>query len=195
VGLLLAACTQQRTAYVTFGDLEGATKAPLGLRCRDSTGKMLVWRGLSGVTDRVSLVIDFVKLGGVPSCRTSELVTWCTDHDCAPLASGRTCLSLETGVRLGDDGNEVALALIKNLPGTILSKDAPSEPVLVRAVETAQTCDEVATTFDTTQLTGCALSCPVELDQVQGDVLLDLPALSEFCESTVDACATGLFQH
>jgi hypothetical protein len=84
--------------------------------------------------------------------------------------------------------------LRSNLTGQLVTSDAPDEPVIIRVVATAQHCSDIPldTKFDITQLVGCVYSCPLQLDFVQGDVLLDLPALTNQCEEAVVACASTL---
>jgi hypothetical protein len=67
--------------------------------------------------------------------------------------------------------------------------------VMLRVVATTETCDAVEPaagtlpSFVSSQLVGCAYSCPVVLASVQGTLALGLPALSDQCETVVDACA------
>src|SRR5262249_59177232 len=95
----------------------------------------------------------------------------------------------------GDDAVKAMGAVLADFDGETVSPNAPQQPVMIRAVATAQTCAELAggAPYDTAQLMGCALSCPVQLGDISGDVLLDLPTLSDQCEAGVDACATGMF--
>jgi hypothetical protein len=137
--------------------------------------------------------------GGVPSCRPADISRWCQDHDCHVISDDanapRVCY--DTSQALGSTGDSVhAMAdLLAGLEGKLVTADAPHEPLIVRVVASAQSCAELAggTSYVVDELVGCALSCPVQLDAISGDVLLDLPTLSDVCEAGVDACALGTF--
>ncbi len=141
------------------------------------------------------MLIDFIDLRGLPTCRPSDIARWCTDHTCAPItddpAHDRVCFDFDQ--QLGTSDAVKAMGdVLAELDGRLITDDGPSQPVIVRAVATAQRCSDLAAPtagYDTTLLVGCAMSCPVQLQSVSGDVLLDLPTLSDMCEASVVACA------
>jgi hypothetical protein len=197
--LLLASCKDVATVHLTFG----AQRTPLAFRCRDASQRILPVRAVDkNRVFRVAILVDFVRLGGVPGCRPSDIAQWCIGHGCTPItddpAHARVCFDYERQLGTlasGDDALKAMGDALADVDGRMISDDAPHEPVLVRAVATAQPCSDFTgaeAVYDTTQLVGCAMSCPVQLDSVGGDVSLELPTLSDKCEDGVDACATGM---
>ena len=147
-----------------------------------------------------SLVTDFVKLGGVPGCRTGQLVTWCGTHTCAPLPMTRVCTEVGLPTRVGAMSRKELRAQIlermRTLKGTILSKDAPDEFVMLRMLATAQPCSEVMVPasgvlpeYDRSKLVGCAYTCPTLFDRVEQDVYIGFDTLENECEHGVRTCA------
>jgi hypothetical protein len=175
-----------------------------------------------------SMVIDFIELQGLPGCRGEEIVAWCEEHECKPMFGRRWCqpVHLEAldfrGVTPGDLLN--LLAFVRDVinahtediydqlrMGDLFSRNAPDEPVIVRAVATLESCDDVmrpnATNdgynpFNLSQgptacepaapapeLIGCAYSCPVLLDQVTTAVTLSIDSATARCEPVVRVCA------
>lgn len=201
--LLLASCKETDTVHLTFGlgpaNATAASATPVAFRCKDSTGKLLPSRGVSGRNFHAALLIDFIELDGVPGCRPTEIARWCANHNCKVITDDpnatRVCFEETLQLGAGDDAVKAMGQFLSDFEGHMVSSDAPHQPLIVRAVATAQTCDEVPgdTAFDVAQLMGCALSCPVQLGDISGDVLLELPTLSDQCEAGVDACATGMF--
>lgn len=200
----LSACTQTRSVSMTFGaDGEGLD----GFLCKDPSGKFLLDRlqQPDGGTSPTSLVVDFVRLGGVPGCRTGQLMKWCSTHDCVPMKTTRSC------VQVGFPANpemlpretlrKLVLAALKIMGTTDVIADAPDEFVLVRVVGTAQGCDALLPdasgelpAFDKEQLVGCAYSCPVLFDKVEQDVYLGFETLTAQCEQGVRICSDGKLQ-
>jgi hypothetical protein len=197
--LLLAGCKETNTIHLAFGAAAAAStvRTPVGFRCKDDAGKFLPTRAVgAGRMFHVSVLIDFVDLGGgLPTCRPSDIARWCTDHACTPITDDpvhdRVCFDFDQ--QLGATDAVKAMGdVLDQLDGRPVTDDAPQQPVIIRAVATAQHCSDFTaptTGFDTTQLVGCAMSCPVQLASVSGDVLLDLPTLSDMCEASVVACA------
>lgn len=169
-------------------------RVPLGFRCKDAAGKPLVQRALTtpGRTLKVSVIVDFIGLDGFPTCRLSDIVNFCTDHECRPITDPplRTCKELTKQLAVGEDAQGALYDLLKGLAGTILTDNAPDQTVILRVAASAQPCDEIlAAGFTAADLVGCVFSCPLQLDLVSGDVLLDLPAFNDTCEPQVQACA------
>ncbi len=197
--LLLAfcACVDTRSVSLTFGE---AGEGLDGFMCKDAMGKQLLDRRAPEA--KASLIVDFVRLGGVPGCRVSQLISWCAAHDCKPIPGGRSCLpdiELPTGVS-ATPREELRGRLreaISRLSGAGVTPDAPDEFVLVRVVGTLQSCAEVEGSGDVlpalepSKLLGCAYSCPVLLDRVDQDVYLGFDTLVGACEQGVRTCAAG----
>lgn len=190
---VLAACKEQKTVVIGFG---GGTRTPVAFRCKDDQGRFIITRAVRDRTLRFSLLIDFVELSGVPSCRVGDIAEFCASGGCTPLAvPERVCVPLERAISSTENAVQTMGDILRELDGPLITDDAPHQPVIIRAVATAQTCDEVAgvTAVDPAKLIGCAVSCPVQLGGVSGEVLLDLPTLSDTCATGVVACATGAF--
>lgn len=196
--LLLAACVETRSVAITFGsEGEGLD----GFMCRDSSRTLLLSR--LPPDGRASLVVDFVRLGGVPGCRTGKLVKWCATHECTPIQSTRSCLDV-TLPAPGAPREELRASLLAALRASGARQalaDAPDEFVLVRVVGTTQACDTLLPAgnaalpaFDQSRLVGCAYSCPVLFDKVEEDVYLGFETLTADCEQGVRTCSDGQLQ-
>lgn len=201
LGLVLAAgCTPTRTVSVTFGtDGEGLD----GFLCKDASGKFLLERlqEADGGTATASLVVDFIHLGGVPGCRTGQLIKWCESHDCSPLRTTRSCVTVPLPSRTDgltrDALRTAVLNAMKQADAAEVIADAPDEFVLARVVGTTQPCADIAPVapaelpaFESADLLGCAYSCPVLFDKVEQDVYLGFETVTG-CEQGVRICADG----
>ncbi len=195
---VLAGCVETRSVAVTFGaEGEGLD----GFLCKDrSTDAGVPLLERLPTDGRASLVVDFIRLGGVPGCRTGQLVKWCATHRCEAIESTRSCIEV-TLPRPGGDREEFRKKLLDALraagPRQALA-DAPDEFVLVRVVGTTQACDSVLPAgrdglplFDKSMLVGCAYSCPVLLEKVEQDVYLGFETFDAFCEKGVSTCSDG----
>jgi hypothetical protein len=190
-----AACVENRSVSLTFGtDGEGLD----GFMCKDPAETLLLSR--LPPSGQASLVVDFVTLGGVPGCRTGQLVKWCASHDCSAIRSTRSCVSVKLpGPVLPRPAQRAALLEALRASGAFQAlADAPDAFVLVRVVGTTQSCAAVLPTgdgplpaFDKAALVGCAYSCPVLFDKVEQDVYLGFETLTEDCEQGVRICADG----
>jgi hypothetical protein len=189
---------QTRSVSLTFGsDGEGLD----GFMCKDGAGAFLLSR--LPPDGHASLVVDFVRLGGVPGCRTGQLIKWCATHDCVPIQTTRSCIEV-TLPAPGAPREELRaslLAAMRASRGWEALADAPDEFVLVRVVGTAQGCDSLLPTggnplpaFDKSQLVGCAYSCPVLFDKVEQDVYLGFETLVAECDQGVRICSDGQLQ-
>jgi hypothetical protein len=192
----LVGCVQTHSVSLTFGsDGEGLD----GFMCKDPTGAMLLSRLPSD--GQASLVIDFVRLGGVAGCRTGQLVEWCSTHSCAPIASTRSCVELKLpSPAAGVPREELRAQLLAAMraPGAKEAlADAPDEFVLVRVVGTTERCADVLPAanasllpaFDKAKLVGCAYSCPVYFDRTEQPVYLGFETLTAQCEQGVRICS------
>ena len=207
LALTIAACSVQHDVPI---DIVGLDRGhPEGFSCRAPSamggGPLLTQVvapdlamcsmscGTSGACRTSAYVFDFVEVSGVPSCRGSALVDWCSalsrchvtarrcfDVDACVSGSGTsTAASVEAGLRAAADG--------------VILDPAPDGVVLVRVVGSAQSCAEIASAgVARREVFGCAYSCPAQLDAVQGSVQLDLDALDDECGALVYACATFL---
>jgi hypothetical protein len=200
LNLVLLTCVQVREVHITFGEQgEGLD----GFLCRDTAGTPIVTRleDGSGLVGQTALVVDFIRLGGLPGCRSGQVVRWCVDHPCAPIAEHRACIEVQFPQVGGLSRSQLRQAIqdsLRQMNGTLLSGDAPNEFVLVRVVGTAQACGEVERRgdgtlppFDEDKLVGCAYSCPVLLDSLEGDLFLGFETLTDVCEQGVRVCAAG----
>jgi hypothetical protein len=198
----LPACQVEHTVQLQLGD--DPARISQGMLCR-ADGDLLFERGhdlVSGAVE-LSLVIDVVALGDVlPGCLPEELRGVCRDAASCPIAA-RSCQRLRvagpTGRRLAElsDGERVAFvaalaAELRALPP--LFRDAPDGPVVVRAVATTEPCEQLrdpaaTSAFVPTSLMGCAYSCPVLLDELDGALRLGFSTSEPACEPQVRGCA------
>lgn len=203
--LLVFACVDHRSVGLTFGDDgEGLD----GFLCKDSSNAYVLDRlepdggFVDGGLEPASLVTDFLRLGGVPSCRASQLVEWCSTHTCAPIDSTRVCtpISLPSGVtgRPRDAlRGDVKAALGQSLSGQQVTAQAPSEFVMLRVIATKQPCDQIMPNasgtlpdYDKTQLVGCAYSCVTNFNEVDQDVYLGFDSIGGgMCEQGLRTCS------
>jgi hypothetical protein len=194
--LAVAACSQTNNVTLTFGDMgEGLD----GFLCVDDGGVPVLDDRLghdAGVAS-ASMVIDFLDLGGVPSCRVSELVAWCATHDCHIVPGARVCLAIELptgidGLTRAQQRTKVQTALA-SLKGDQVTPNAPSDFVMVRAIATSQPCDALTGVdlpeFDPARLLGCAYSCPVLFNSVDDAVYLGFDTLTADCEQGLRICS------
>ncbi|MCA3012643.1 MAG: hypothetical protein INH41_09625 [Myxococcaceae bacterium] len=201
----LAACTVQRQVSLTFGaEGEGLD----GFMCRDPQGQLLLDRARDGDggVQAAALVFDFVRLGGVPGCRTGQLVKWCASRECRPLRQTRACVPVTLPVAAPMMKREALrgaiLEALRRAGSTGVLDDAPDEFVIVRAVGTLESCEALTPkpadvdlpAFDSGALLGCAYSCPVLLDRVEQDVYLGFETLTAQCEQGVRTCSDGQLQ-
>jgi hypothetical protein len=196
---LLASCDEVRQVRLTFGE-EG--EGLDGFLCREPDGSYLLSHAVppSGGAVPSSLVIDFVRLGGLPGCRSGQLIHWCADHDCAVIPEHRVCLPAPlpdiTGLPRPEAREQIREAL-RNLSGDTVASQAPDDFVIVRATATLQPCDELLAsggavpTMKEEELVGCAYSCPVLLNAIEDDVYLGFDTLTEQCAQGVHVCASG----
>jgi hypothetical protein len=196
--MTLSACVETRSVALTFG--EGGEGLD-GFMCRTgnaSDGGVQLLSRMAPDTP-ASLVIDFVTLGGVPGCRTGQMISWCRTHTCKPIGNKRECVSVKLP---GPNDNRLELRTALNdairKSGARVS-DTPDEFVLVRVVGTTQSCDDLEKVnengdpaeFDKSLLLGCAYSCPVLLDQIEQDVYLGFETFQDTCEQGVKTCSDG----
>lgn len=197
--VLLTGCNEVRQVRLTFGE-EG--EGLDGFLCRQDDGAYLLSRAVPAGGGPVpsSLVIDFIRLEGLPGCRSGQLIRWCADHDCSVIPEHRVCIPAPlpdiTGLPRAEAREEIREAL-RNLSGASVSTEAPDEFIIVRATATLQPCDELVPGGATLpamheeELVGCAYSCPAELNAIEGDVYLGFDTLTEQCAQGVRVCASG----
>jgi len=201
VAALLAAtsCQRRRVVKVQYGP--SPDRLSVGFGCRGADGMLLITRApvTSPGTVTVSLVIDLVDLGGnLPSCRGESLLLACPPGGpCHMLSEDRYCQPLELSASLVDPATGMVdqKAAVASVEAQLadrppITTDAPDRPLVLRAVLTAQTCDNVAVNgLLQTELTGCAYSCPFVPDTLQGSIEVGLDTLDYSCETQVDRCA------
>lgn len=199
--LVLAACQQAHTVTLQLGPSDDTlTQGFTCVQDADPT-KLLAQRGFDPSTGelRFQIVVDVISLGGaLPGCRGEELFAACKDMGTCAIVprpdDRRFCVEIVV------DAASVTAALNKNLApmlasirqqlqsGGAVTLDAPNEPVIIRAVATTETCNQIDS-FAFDALVGCAYSCPVQLDDVDGTIALSLDTLSNMCEKDVRACS------
>ena len=189
--VLLAGCAPTRTVSLTFGsEGEGLD----GFMCKDDGGRYLLER--RPADGAASLVFDFIALQGVPGCRTGQLLEWCKNHDCSPLPAARSCVPVQ--FEAPDADRETLRAQLQQAMRAVRGQeaigDAPDEFVLVRVVGTTETCEQVLSRSTkeplvTSQLLGCAYSCPVLLDRVDQAVYLGFDGFVGKCAQGVLICS------
>ena len=199
IAFLVVACSKSNDVTLLLGPDE--TTFSQGFRCLEAaTDNFLVARAVVGNELRFQIVVDVIDLGGkFPGCRGEELLQACGTDGC-PLAvsanpRGRYCqplaIPLTNDQRVIEDSIRAAL---RSKPEVL--RNAPDRPVMIRVVATTQPCAEIQQPAGDVYVNlrgdaavGCAYSCPVQLDQVQGSISVSLDALSEYCESEVRVCA------
>jgi hypothetical protein len=198
--LVFIACVQYREVGVDFGkNADGLA----GFLCRDTDGGMMLDRlGGDGGLQTASLVTEIVGIeNGQPGCRTGQLLEWCDEHECKPLAQTRICQTVQLPTGLKGVKREDALKLVRDQIRTLRDKaivdNAPDEFVILRMVATAQPCSELAANgntlpdFDPARLVGCAYSCPTLFDRAESAIYLGFETLTAQCEQGVRICASG----
>ncbi len=192
----LAGCREEvRELELVFG---AGNKASDGLACSVDDRPLLA-DALEG--DRSAcLVVDVVPTDGQPGCRLSELLAWCSGHDCEPDADLRVRIDLTQSLQdlgsspVGNLQNPGAIAnfIKQSLSGTVLFEAAPDEIAMLRATIVGLPCDEVddGPRFACHDVLACLYSCPVSLNAFEGSLVLDLDALSnDSCVRDVRSCA------
>jgi hypothetical protein len=193
--IAVAACQRTHELQVLLGP--NADTPSAGFLCKQDADptKLLLERPdvLSGKTVTFNVVVDIVSLGGhLPGCRGEEIVASCTPGTCtlAVDRADRYCKKEMFDVSLASDRPTLMHQITADLAKMPIATDAPNGPVLLRAIATSQSCDDVHTgKIDPTLAVGCAYSCPAVLDDIDGPISLSLDVLDDQCESTVRACA------
>lgn len=198
VALTASACTEKRDVHLAFAragdgyyrgfrciDLDAAQPGPLWQRAFDQENWVV----------RISLVVDLISLGGTPDCRPSQLRDWCDENGCDALLDNRACISMDVEMPPPSSFEDQLHLAIEGLSGIPLIENTPDEPVLVRVVATAETCDQIAAdgSFVEDSLVGCMYSCPALLDEQTQDLILDLDVDGTHCEEEIIACANPSF--
>ena len=190
--LALLACDEQRTVTLQLGPNDHTLTA--GFACRAETGEPLIEHAHRGATYTFQLVIDTVELGDIfPGCRGEEVFAACADQACNRI--GRFCTTIAIAEADITDQASILAALHAQLGHPQLIADAPSNPIVVRAVTTLQPCadlmpiDASYPRLDPDQAVGCAYSCPVILDELTGTLGMALDTLDDRCAPQVRQCA------
>jgi len=186
--LLLAGC-EKEVVQLTI-DVDGSRNDARGWRCTEDAdpGRYLFQRAAQ--FGAASVVVDFLRLDGIPGCRLGELYAWCADHPCTPIPETRVCIDIDMSGFTGDVFTDLQ-DMAAQVSGQVVTEDAPHEPVLVRALAVALPCSQVPTAgapsleVDCSRLMGCAYSCPVALGSGSGTVGLDLDVINDSCEGAV----------
>lgn len=167
-----------------------------------AAGDFLFERGhdLASGEVRFSIVVEVTSLGDVlPGCLPEEILGVCRSVGDCPSA-GRFCAPIVAqgprGKRLATMNESETAAFVGQLGAALkalppLFRDAPDGPVVVRAVATTEPCEtlDVAERFAVDGLMGCAYSCPVVLDDLDGALRLGFATSDDFCAAEVRGCA------
>jgi hypothetical protein len=189
-GLLVAACSRHRTVDLGFDE----TGAFFGFRCRQpGTDTAYAARGFIGGRFVACVYFDFVQLPGIPVCGPSGLVDYCETHDCVPLTDPLVApIQIDEPAPTPGSAQDFVNAQIRALDGRVLIDDGPAGPLLIRGVVVAGRCKDAPPyrPHDPGAVMGCAVSCPLELDTVDGEIPFGLPSLTDDCTTSVLACAS-----
>lgn len=189
--------------------LAGANGISQGFLCRTETalpglsaGDFLFERGHDRATGEVrfSMVVEVTSLGDVlPGCLPEEILGVCREASDCPSAA-RFCAPLSAtgprGKRLAEMTEAESAAFVSSLGASLralppLFEDAPDGPVVVRAIASAESCEALTASgrFAPDGLLGCAYSCPVVLDTLDGALRLGFATSEPFCLPEVRGCA------
>lgn len=204
---LVAACQVEHKVKLELAGDAGSISH--GFLCRTETalpellaGDFLFERGHDLATGEVrfSMIVEVTSLGDVlPGCLPEEILGVCKSAADCPSAA-RTCASITVtgprGKRLAMMNESEATSFVSQLGAALkalppLFHDAPDGPVVVRAVATTDSCEQVesAARLDVDGLMGCAYSCPVILDDLDGSLRLGFATSEDFCAAEVRGCA------
>lgn len=193
--MTLTACSEEVNRVRLTLPAEGAN----GLACvEESTGTPLLTRAtIDGTAAEASVIVDYLAFEGVPSCRAFQIYDWCTSRGC-PIVR-RNCRRVRVESPDMSSVAAVQAQLVEAIEQDgILTHDAPDGVVMVRVTFTSQLCEEVLPAGGVfpkprcESLMGCVYSCPVQLDEVMGDVLLELDVLASSCTDEVVGICAGL---
>jgi hypothetical protein len=182
---LACSCTIHRHVTLLLGPDDDTLTA--GFSCLGSDGLPLFAAGYDAPTQTLSfnLVVDLVDVSQhVPSCLAEDIAAACADGECQlSVADAPTRFCQPVSVKISSISSapmELIAALQEQFP-EVISK-APNRPVIVRAVATLQPCDAGIETsqagawlpLDPSMALGCAYSCPLNLNDADGEVSLGL---------------------
>lgn len=207
VATLVVACERANHVQILLGADEDHLS--IGFRCQRDGRLLLADAAYADGVATVNIVIDFIDLGDrAIGCRGEDFRRTCTEEPqgstvCTvtpELNPRRYCRALRVPIMtpLEDHEAELVTSFIQAFAALDpVTTDAPDEIVVVRAVVTNQSCDEIVqvvgeqyASFDRDQVLGCAYSCPFQLDAVDGRVSLSLDTYTTSCQDAVQTCAT-----
>lgn len=193
VGLSSACREEVKDVQIVFG---AGNMPSEGLVCRDTDDPLAaqIWTEGDG---SACLVLDLVPTEGSPGCRLSELLAWCSNHECTPDPDRRVRIDLDPYLPdVLPQGPNVGIQLwnkLRNdLSGTVVLPDAPETFAILRATIIGRACEEVGDEprFSCGDVLGCVYSCPLALGSFEGEVVLDLDTLSQTtCVRDVRVCS------
>lgn len=203
----LAACQRQHEIGLQLGPTDGTVS--LGFRCRQDADptKLLIQRApIRNGKIIVNLVVDIIDLGGrVLGCRGEEILVACdpgfggSPGACTlPVSANPIRFCQEVAIEVGNgDPDRIVADFLAQARGAVITPDAPDQPVILRAVTTTEDCATIRQSpdgeryrsLDKNLAVGCAHSCPVVLDSIEGPVFLSLDALTDQCERAVQLCS------
>ncbi len=205
--LVVHACAVERHVTIELGPPDNTITS--GFTCEDpmNPGGLLFQEAYDRASDRLSfnLVVDLIDVGAhVPSCLGEEVAKTCRGGTCRVTvadAATRFCqeVSIDHPSQTAALPNQIRDLLAANDP--VVFSDAPHHPVIVRVVATTQPCSEIRlddgvvwTSLAAGEVIGCAYSCPVDLDIVDGTLEVGLnydarDLTPQQCVHAVQACA------
>lgn len=186
---LVAACSKERTVKL---DIDGA-RTNFGFRCPDPLSDprnrtVFGARAIAGDEIRACAYFDFVRLPGVFVCGPRGIANICEQGGCTPIAADIPGVPIVSGFEPGRSLESLQQEL--SALDTVLTDDAPDGPLLMRIVVVAGDCqDPPPRPHDGTRIIGCATSCPLQLDSVEGKIPFGLPPLADDCAESMLICA------
>lgn len=203
--LALVACTDVHHVTLLVGTSSSTLSGGFTCPDPDAPGHLLFERALEDSLD-FSMLVDFIDLGDqFPSCLAEDVVAACSGSNSCGItvadAPVRFCeeVHIDRAALGSDPQTAIRNYLAENFSN--ITSEAPHRAVIVRAVATTQACGQLTVTTTAewpapapADVLGCAYSCPVDLDDLDGTLQLGLNldlkgATAQQCVAAIDACA------
>ena len=221
IAAVIISCAIHHNVRLLLGPNESTISS--GFLCMDplDTSQLLFARAYTASTGTLDfrLVVDLIDLGGAfPSCLAEDIRATCLDESgpcklLQSIAPTRICEQVSMPFDLSTNA-AVQVNNYLHAHYTGLIANATDRPVIVRAVATLESCNDVRQPSSThpdswahldsddpssptakNVVLGCAYSCPVLLDEVDDSVSLGIDLgfgvgiPNDACIATIDACA------
>ena len=188
--VLLAACTKHRTVDLGFEE----NGASFGFLCPiPGTELRLASRAIRDERFRGCVYFDFIAPEGDTACGPNGIGDYCETRSCTALDDPLIQpIQIDVPAPNGETTREFIVNLARSLDGRVLTEEGPSGTVMIRAVFEAGTCRSTPpyAPHRAGDLIGCAVTCPLDLTTVDGDVPFALPPLgADNCYVSVVRCA------